>query len=433
MQGVYICPTKRRKTMKAHIKIVLDTRREKVGNVYPVKLRVTYQRKQKYYPTNIDLSVDDFDRVFGDKPRGEHKANRELLETMRSKIVTATDNLPVFTFDLLEAALKSPKKQGLNKSLNLRAAFMMKAELMKSEERYKAAESYVSAMRSILQDRTDLTFNDVTTDFLKQFEKRFTSEGKSKATVGLYLRNLRSLFNDAIADGVVSADAYPFRKGRNGYQIPSIRNEPHPLTQAEISMLYKYEPANDSERRARDFWMFSYLLNGANLKDVFSLRWGNIDTASRRIKFFRSKTEKSARQQTAVIVALTNEMQSIIERWGTKQQDKQSYVFQVFEEGMTGKKKHLQNEYGRRKIRLTLKAIAATIGLKREKIHNYDARDTFAQAQRIAGETGDIIGEALGHEIRTTTGTYMARNQDAVIRRLAENALRYMKGEAIEK
>ena len=35
---------------------VLDTRKIKKDNTYPVKLRVTFERKQKYYPTPYDLT-----------------------------------------------------------------------------------------------------------------------------------------------------------------------------------------------------------------------------------------------------------------------------------------------------------------------------------------------------------------------------------------
>jgi integrase/recombinase XerD len=48
------------------IAIIQDTRREKKDNKYPVKLRVTYNREAKYYPTNIDLTKDEFKNV-GDK------------------------------------------------------------------------------------------------------------------------------------------------------------------------------------------------------------------------------------------------------------------------------------------------------------------------------------------------------------------------------
>src|SRR5664280_2899212 len=44
--------------------IILDLRREKDKGYYPVKYRVTYDRKQVYYPC-MDLSMDEYSRLHG--------------------------------------------------------------------------------------------------------------------------------------------------------------------------------------------------------------------------------------------------------------------------------------------------------------------------------------------------------------------------------
>ncbi len=53
--------------------IVLDTRIPMVDGAYRVKLRVTYNRKQIYYPTKYTLSKIDFDKTQSIKPRIEYK------------------------------------------------------------------------------------------------------------------------------------------------------------------------------------------------------------------------------------------------------------------------------------------------------------------------------------------------------------------------
>ncbi|MDZ7603988.1 MAG: hypothetical protein U5K79_00030 [Cyclobacteriaceae bacterium] len=42
--------------MYAHQKVVLDTRRPKKDGLYPIKIRVTYLKEQKYYGLGIDVS-----------------------------------------------------------------------------------------------------------------------------------------------------------------------------------------------------------------------------------------------------------------------------------------------------------------------------------------------------------------------------------------
>jgi integrase/recombinase XerD len=49
------------------------------------------------------------------------------------------------------------------------------------------------------------------------------ADGKSITTVGIYNRTLRAIFNDAIAEEVISRENYyPF--GNRKYKIPASRN-----------------------------------------------------------------------------------------------------------------------------------------------------------------------------------------------------------------
>ena len=42
---------------------ILDTRRIKKDGTYPIKLRITFDRKQQYYPTPYDLTAPEFEKV----------------------------------------------------------------------------------------------------------------------------------------------------------------------------------------------------------------------------------------------------------------------------------------------------------------------------------------------------------------------------------
>ena len=57
--------------MYAHQKLVIDKRRPKKENLYPVKIRITHQRIQKYYAVGIDMSEVDFDRISKNSVRKE--------------------------------------------------------------------------------------------------------------------------------------------------------------------------------------------------------------------------------------------------------------------------------------------------------------------------------------------------------------------------
>ena len=64
----------------------------------------------------------------------------------------------------------------------------------------------------ILEFRPGLDFKDITYTFLKDFEAYLREKGNGVNTVAKHLRQLRTLVNEAINQGYIHADAYPFRK-----------------------------------------------------------------------------------------------------------------------------------------------------------------------------------------------------------------------------
>lgn len=60
--------------------IVLDLRRPKKSGLFPVKVRVTLNRIQKYYPVGLDLAIEDFERT-------ENGSLRKELRILKNKII----------------------------------------------------------------------------------------------------------------------------------------------------------------------------------------------------------------------------------------------------------------------------------------------------------------------------------------------------------
>ena len=58
--------------------IILDTRRAKAKNEYPVKLRLTFERKQFYYPTPYNLTFENFEKTMFGKRLSEVEKNKKM-------------------------------------------------------------------------------------------------------------------------------------------------------------------------------------------------------------------------------------------------------------------------------------------------------------------------------------------------------------------
>ena len=97
--------------------IYLDTRKKRKDGNYPVKLRETYKSRSRFYSTKYSLIEDDFDKVMGEKPRGDYK-DLKLEFAKIEKITSKNFDLTIKPYkmsDLLEASedmlmIENPKR-----------------------------------------------------------------------------------------------------------------------------------------------------------------------------------------------------------------------------------------------------------------------------------------------------------------------------------
>lgn len=141
------------------------------------------------------------------------------------------------------------------------------------------------------------------------------AQDKSLTTVGIYMRSLRTIFNNVISDGLLNIEYYPF--GRKKYEIPTSRNVKKALSLHEISKIYFYEaPEGSASERARDYWIFLYLCNGINIKDFCLLRYENLK--GNILEFERAKTARTKRNIESIRIPLSEDAKRVIEKWGNK-------------------------------------------------------------------------------------------------------------------
>jgi integrase/recombinase XerD len=162
--------------------------------------------------------------------------------------------------------------------------------------------------------KSSLGFKDIDEKFLKAYEKWMLDEGNSVTTVGIYLRCLRTMFNKAINEGILSNDYYLFRKHK--YVILASRNIKKALTLGEVKRIFEYETTPyTAQDFAKDIWVFSYLSNGMNIKDIALLKKKDID--GEYLRFIRAKTPRSTRSDlTPISVYLSVYAKDIINKWG---------------------------------------------------------------------------------------------------------------------
>jgi len=402
--------------------ILLDTRKKRHDGTYTVKLRVTFKRSSRFYATKYFMSKEDFKRVMGDKPRGDIKDIRNDLAEIEKKAAKVISKLRVFSFDEFRSGLL-----GKSNNNDIFGALTSYSEMLRKEGRIGSAITYECALSSFKKfwPKSILHYYEVTPKFLKSYEAWMIADGNSETTVGIYLRSLRRMINLAIKKGEFNNEDYPFGADADHYTIPEPRNIKKALPLQEIGKIFAYVPEENSpEHFYRDIWIFSYLCNGINIKDICLLKYRDIDNDS--IQFRRAKTQKSNRRSKPITAYKTDLLGEIIKRWGTNPVEADSYVFQFLKAGIDPAEEKTRINQVVKQTNKYIDRVAVAVGIT-FPVTTYTARHSFATVLKRSGVNIAYISEALGHSNLQTTESYLGSFEIDEKKRIAKNLTSFKK------
>ncbi|WP_336514921.1 site-specific integrase [Pollutibacter soli] len=367
-----------------------------------VTIRVTYQRKKKYYPTGISLLSDDFRRLFNAKRRNDsEKAMYNRILAFETKANQCIDSIGIFTFSRFEESFL----QNREAADSIKAGFDRYIAELKNEDRIGTAVSYECARNNFESFKPGLKYVDVTKAILSKYVEWMSKNGKSQTTTGIYLRSLRAIFNRAKIDKSI----YPFKD----FTIPSGRNIKKALTIEEIGRIFEYPAStNTSEEMAKDYWIFSYLCNGLNVKDLCLLK--RKDIAGDILTFERAKTKRSKKAAEKITVSFKPEAKAIVLKHGIPSVDPGSFIFPHLKKGMTAEQQRNTIQLVTRLINKYMKRIADKLGIEKN-VTTYFARHSFATILKRSGAPTEFISDALGHSDLKTTKSYLAGFEEKAI------------------
>lgn len=398
----------------AKTSIVLDKRSKTKDGKHPVKLRIIYDRSSRYYGTKFTLTEDEFETVSTKNPRGtlkDIKLELGLIETKAKKIIS---ELPEFSFDLFKYNF-SRKPKDLR---NVYFYYDQKIKDLEKSDRIGSANFYRHSMNSIKsfsKKATHIEFKEITPKKLVEYEEWMKKQDNSITTVGMYLRSLRAVFNQAKREGIITNEYYPFGLGK--YQIPVSRNIKKALTLNEIGKLYNYPLKQFSYAdRARDYWFFSYFCNGINMADIAKLKFKNV--TSKSITFIRAKTAKSRKEIKPIVAPVTEEIKRIIDKWSNPDKSPDNYVFPILEDGISAKLEKSKIKWIVKQTNKYMQDLAGELNIE-EKITTYTARHSYSTVLKRSGVSTEFISESLGHSDLKTTENYLDSFEDDIKREYA--------------
>lgn len=236
---------------------------------------------------------------------------------------------------------------------------------------------------------SSLTFEDFDAKTMKRFDDFLAKNSPSPNARAIHLRNIRAVFNAAIADEIT--ECYPFRKFKISY-------EPTRKRSVSVDTLRHIIFDDCQFPRERDIFVLSFLLWGINMVDLSRLTAASV--VDGRLEYRRAKTGK------LYSVKIEPEAQAIIDKYHEDGSDKlitflgeykdyRNYIFRIDE--------RLKKMYG-------------------GDISTYWARHTFATLLAELDTPIDTISLALGHSYGSRiTQVYInpdLRKADEAVRRL---------------
>ncbi len=275
------------------VSVLLDTRTINKEGTYPIKIKVYFQGKPKYYSTGICMSTkDELEEVLESKS----KKNIEIQDIIGKELSRILKNVDIlvergtFSFSNLNNML------GKNIGGTLNEMISAKIKELDNEEKFGSSTFYKGTL-SLLKRyiKHDVLINEVTVEWLNGLEK-FILKTASQTTVAMNMRNIRTIMNIAKQTGVIRESDYPF--GRGKYQIKEGSGKKKALNKKQLKAIAEYSDGSMTTEFYRDLWLFIYFCNGLNVADLISLKFSDIQNGE--ISFIR-RTIMNIAKQTGVI------------------------------------------------------------------------------------------------------------------------------------
>lgn len=342
------------------------------------------------------------------KPRAIYKNTIGQLQSILDKAKKDLEGIDPFTFEAYESKLfrKSSDGQNVFWQYNERIKQFRNLNSIGTAVWYEnSRDSIIKYLKHLKEKSVDrLPFDKVTPKWLQFYEKYMLESGKSKTTISMYLRALRAVFIQAAKAGDIDNSLHPFGKGK--YEFKGSKKVKKALTNDELKLLLQAEPKIPEQHKAKDFWFFSYLCNGMNMKDILYLRYGQIGKDS--FTFERIKTKNTDSEPEQIEVFLNSFTRMVIREYGVKPTgNPKQLVFPFINEMESAERQHIKTKAFTRFVNQHIKKLALDNGLTKE-ISTYFARHSFATGLIREGKSIAFVQEALGHASSKTTQNYMA-------------------------
>lgn len=286
-----------------------DTRSGK--GEFPIKIRIQHNKCKAYLGTDIKVAPDQWDDANG--VIVNHPQSRTLNILLGSKFQRAQEiilnlDLARKINDFSASELKEIiENDGVIVDKNRKRFMEFYLDCMAAKKKESTRSSYMQALNNLQRFDpllSDKYFEDINLEYLQKLDSWLEGRGVTTNSRAVYYRNIKSVFNDAIASELTSE--YPFKR----FKIKTTPTKKRNLSIEELRLLSSFHTTYGTHAKYRDMFMLMFYMRGINAVDLFGLKESNIRNG--RINYIRAKTGKP------YSVKIEPEMQEIIDRYKGK-------------------------------------------------------------------------------------------------------------------
>lgn len=397
--------------MNSSTKIICKKNPLKNG-LYPIYLRVTINRKSKFYSTPFSCKLSEWDENQGEfkskysNAQSFNKTLRVLKDKAADVISTLEKEYETYNLVLFDKYFSKRDHEGIG----FKELFKKEIQTFFDNEQIKYATSMEATLKALVSFKKDLSkylFENIDYQFLTDFENFLRKRGSNDGGIGVNMRNIRTIYNKAINYKIVQPQYYPFRDFKiSKYKKRNIRKA---LTESEFQTLLGFDITKiPSAKNAWYTYIFSYFARGMNFTDLAELKWSSIE--NNQFQYNRNKTDAllKIKLPNHPIIKEIMAFYKVYRPFDTK------YIFPILEKDekeysaleIVTRKDNVRSYYNKQ-LRLILKACDID-----KNITFYTARHTFATTALRKDVNINIIKQSLGHKKLSTTENYLEDFQD---------------------
>jgi len=382
-------------------KVILMKSSRRADSTYSLALRITSDRRSKYFYLNIYLLKEQWDEA-NQRVRKSHPNALDINTFIQDKLLQAQK-----VFLNQEIRKKATTSGELKKQIKHQRSgitfFAYAQEYLDGLfaagkiKVYKSDKSRIENFKKF-RKQEDLFFEDINTELLKQFANYLKGKRELKPrSIVNHLILLRTLYNKAINDNLVEQNFYPFGRGKLTIRIPE--SQKIGLDAEEIKRIEQLELQEKSMLwHARNVFLLSFNLAGMRVGDILRLKWE--DFKDGRLFYVMGKNNKPGS------IKINSKVSSILQYYKPENPNPKEYVFPELKQANQKDPVDMERKVNNatKNFNKSLKAIAKLAKIEKN-LYNHIARHSFGY---IAGDKIPIhtLQNLYRHSSIITTANY---------------------------